>query len=410
MKTAILTIGTEILFGQIVNTNAAWLSKELQNLGYDVLYHYTVGDNPQRLKELLETAYRDCDLILTTGGLGPTQDDLTKNVICEYFGDEMVEFPEVRAWLERLFEKSGYKWSENNLTQAVFPRQAKILENPVGTAPGFMLEKNGRIIFSMPGPPREMTKMFTDHIKPYLAAHTDGHLFYRILRFYGIGESMLETVLLPLIDGQDDPTIATYAKEGEVSLRITSKRPTEQEAEAAVDEMIEKVKELAGEYLYSCDDEELSSVLAKTLIERRITISACESCTAGLFAATLAETPGISEVLECSLVTYSNEAKMREAGVSAGTLEKYTAISEQTAAEMADGLYEKTRSDICVSITGVAGPEDINEEQKAGLAYIGVRYKGETRVIRMQTRNLGRKHNMRLFMLRMMSEVYRSVK
>ena len=410
MKTAILTIGTEILFGQIVNTNAAWLSKELQNLGYDVLYHYTVGDNPQRLKELLEVAYRDCDLILTTGGLGPTQDDLTKNVICEYFGDEMVEFPKVREWLEALFRKSGYKWSENNLTQAVFPSRARILDNPVGTAPGFMLEKNGKVIFSMPGPPREMTKMFQDQIKPYLAAHTDGHLFYRILRFYGIGESMLETVLLPLIDGQSDPTIATYAKEGEVAVRVTSKRATEEEAARAVDGMITKVKELAGEYLYSCDDEELVDVLAKTLLEKHITISACESCTAGLFTSTLAGTPGISEVLDCGLVTYSNEAKMREAGVKAETLEKYTAISEQTAAEMAEGLYEKTHSDVCVSITGVAGPDDINEEQRAGLAYIGLHKDGQTKVVRMQTRNLGRKHNMGLFVLRMLSEVYKTVK
>lgn len=410
MKTAILTIGTEILFGQVVNTNAAYLSKELQNLGYDVMYHYTVGDNPARLKELLGIAYRDCDLILTTGGLGPTQDDLTKEVICEYFGDEMVEFPEVRKWLTELFANSHYKWSENNLSQARFPSKAKILANPTGTAPGFMLEKNGKIIFSMPGPPREMTKMFTDHIKPYLKEHTDGHLFYRILRFYGIGESMLETKLLPLIDDQTDPTIATYAKEGEVSLRITSKRAIEEEAVKAVDEMIEKVKAIVGEYLYSCEDEELVDVLAKTLLEKRISISACESCTAGLFTTTLAGHPGISEVLDSGLVTYSEEAKMRELGVKKETLEKYTAISEQTAREMADGLYEKTGSDVCVSITGVAGPDDINEEQKAGLAYIGLRYKGETKVIRTQTRNISRKHNMGYMVLRMLSEVYHAVK
>ena len=410
MKTALLTIGTEILFGQVVNTNAAYLSRELQNLGYDVLYHYTVGDNPGRLKELLDIAYRDCDLILTTGGLGPTQDDLTKNVICEYFGDEMVEFPEVRKWLEGLARNTHFVWTENNYTQAVFPSRAVILDNPKGTAPGFRLEKNGKVIMSMPGPPREMKAMFQDHIKPYLQAHADGHLYYKIIRCYGIGESHLETVLLPLINDQTDPTIATYAKEGEVSLRVTSKRATLDEAKAAVDKMVDQVKELVGEFVYSCDDEELVDVVGKTLIEKNISISCCESCTAGLFASTLANVAGISSVFDSGLVTYSPDAKIRELSVKKETLEKYSAESPEIAAEMVEGLAEKTGSDICVSITGVAGPDDLSPERPAGLAYIGVRWQGKTTVIEFRGRNINRQNNRARMVLRMLHEVYIRIK
>ena len=410
MKTALLTIGTEILFGQIVNTNAAWLSKELQNLGYDVLYHYTVGDNPGRLKELLGIAFRDCDLILTTGGLGPTQDDLTKNVICEYFGDEMVEFPEIRKWLDSLAASSHFKWTENNYTQAVFPSKAVILDNPKGTAPGFRLEKNGKVIMCMPGPPREMKAMFLDHIKPYLASHADGRLYYRIVRCYGIGESHLETVLLPLIDSQTDPTIATYAKEGEVSFRITSKRPTEDEARAAVEEMIGKVNDLAGQYIYSYDDEELADVVGKALIKKNISISCCESCTAGLFAATLADTPGISAVFDSGLVTYSYEAKKRELGVKQETLDQYTAESPEVAKEMAEGLAAKTGSDLCISITGIAGPEDLSPEKPAGLAWIGITWQGRTEVAEFRQRNVNRQNNRHRMVLRMLNEVYKRIK
>lgn len=411
MKTALLTIGTEILFGQVVNTNAAYLSKELQNLGYDVLYHYTVGDNPGRLRELLDIAFRDCDLILTTGGLGPTQDDLTKNVICEYFGDEMVEFPEVRKWLESLAASSKhFKWTENNYTQAVFPSQAVILDNPKGTAPGFRLEKNGKVIMSMPGPPREMKAMFLDHVKPYLAAHADGHLYYKIIRCYGIGESHLETVLLPLINDQTDPTIATYAKEGEVSLRVTSKRPTEAEAKAAVDEMIGQVDKIVGEYIYSYDDEDLFDVVGRTLIEKNISISCCESCTAGLFASSLANVAGISAVFDSGLVTYSPEAKIRELGVRKETLDQYTAESPEVAKEMVEGLAAKTGSDICISITGIAGPEDLSPERPAGLAYIGVCRKGKTEVVEFRGRNINRQNNRGRMVLKMLSEIYKRIR
>ena len=364
MKTAILTVGTEILFGQVVNTNAAYLSKSLQNLGYDVMYHYTVGDNPGRLKELLDFAYHDCDLIITTGGLGPTQDDLTKEIISEYFGEKLVEYPDQLKILTDHFKNSRYKWTENNRKQAWFPENnCTVLANPHGTAPGFMISKNGKNIIAMPGPPREMTEMFETHVKPILESKRDSVIYYKIIRTINLGESSMETILLPLIDGQTDPTIATYAKEGECSLRVTSKRPTYEEAKAACDEMIGKVNDLIGEYIYSYEDEDLLDVVGRILKEKNITISCAESCTA-----------------------------------------------EEVALEMVTGLKKKTGSDLCIAITGVAGPEDMSPDKPAGMAYIGISYKDETRVVKVWRGNRGRFWNRNFFVLRMLNEVYQSIK
>ena len=410
MKTAILTVGTEILFGQIVNTNAAFLSHELQNIGYDVMYHYSVGDNPGRLKELIAFAFHDCDLILTTGGLGPTQDDLTKEVIAEAMGDVIVENEECMKALLKRYEKNGRPMTPNNLKQANMPSRAKVLPNDAGTAPGFALEKDGKLIISMPGPPREMKRMFELQVKPILESMQDSVMYYKILRTFGLGESSMETVLLPLIDGQTDPTIATYAKEGECSLRIASKRATKKEAAAAVDRMIEDVNQLIGEYIYSYDDEELIEVVGKLLLKKHITVSCAESCTGGLFAAALTDIPGISEVFERGIVTYSNRAKMEELGVKSETLDKFGAVSPETACEMAAGLAEKTGSDLCISVTGIAGPGGGTSEKPVGLVYIGISYKGQVNVIELKGRNVNRKWNRNYAVLAMLNQVYRLIK
>ena len=411
MKTAILTVGTEILFGQIVNTNAAWISQQLQNMGYDVMYHYSVGDNPGRLKELIHFAFHDCDLILTTGGLGPTQDDLTKEVIAEAMGDTIVENKECMEYLISHFEKHGYKLTPNNLKQAYMPSRATVLPNDAGSAPGFALEKDGKMIIAMPGPPREMTRIFEKQVKPLLEAKQDSVIYYRLIRTIGLGESMMETELLPLIDGQTDPTIATYAKEGECSLRVASKRPTREEAMAAVDEMTDKVTEIIGKYIYSYDDEDLINVVAKLLLEKNITISSAESCTGGKFAAALCEIPGISEVFERGIVTYSNRAKMEELGVKAETLEKHGAVSPETAEEMVRGLAAKTGSDLCISVTGIAGPGGGSEEKPVGLAYIGLSCKGEVKVVKhMRASSGGRKWTQNSVMLSMLHQVYELIK
>ena len=409
MKTALLTVGTEILFGQIVNTNAAWLSQQLNDLGIDVMYHYSVGDNPKRLEELIHFAFHDCDMIITTGGLGPTQDDLTKEVIAKAMGDRIVRNEQCLRDLKSHYD-NGRQMTENNLKQADMPSTAIPLPNTQGTAPGFWLEKDGKIITSMPGPPREMTDMFNKQIKPRLEKLQDSVIYYKILRAFALGESKMETMLLPLIDNQTDPTIATYAKEGECSLRIASKRPTLADAQKAVADMEAKVLGIIGDFVYSCDDEELIEVVGKLLIEKNISVSCTESCTGGLFAGALTDIPGISAVFERGIVTYSNRAKMEELGVSAETLERFGAVSPETAVEMADGLQKKTGSDLCVSVTGIAGPGGGTEEKPVGLVYIGIAYNGKTEAIKSQYRNVNRRWNRNYAVLNMLWQIYKRIR
>ncbi len=409
MKTAILSVGTEILFGQIVNTNTVYLSQQMNMLGFDVMYHYTVGDNPKRVEEMIDLAFQDCDLILTTGGLGPTQDDLTKEVACKALDDTLVMMDDVLEEITKYFKTLGREMTENNKKQAIMPSRATVFHNDAGTAPGFALEKDGKYIICMPGPPREMKRMFQKSVVPFLQSMIDGALYYRQIRFFGIGESMLETQLLDLIDNQTDPTLATYAKEGECSLRIASKRATEEEAEHAVDEMLEMVKERVGHYIYSCDNEELAQVVADRLMEQGLTLSSAESCTGGMFASTMTDIPGISQCFDRSLVTYSNQAKMEELGVSAGTLEKFGAVSEETALEMVEGLKRVSGSDVCISVTGIAGPGGGSEEKPVGLVYIGFSYGDKKICKKIQMRNVNRSWNRHYTLLCMLNVIYRNI-
>ena len=400
---------TEILFGQIVNTNTVYLSQQMNMLGFDVMYHYTVGDNPKRVEEMIDLAFQDCDLILTTGGLGPTQDDLTKEVACKALDDTLVMMDDVLEEITKYFKTLGREMTENNKKQAIMPSRATVFHNDAGTAPGFALEKEGKYIICMPGPPREMKRMFQKSVVPFLQSMIDGALYYRQIRFFGIGESMLETQLLDLIDNQTDPTLATYAKEGECSLRIASKRATEEEAEHAVDEMLEKVKERVGHYIYSCDDEELAQVVADRLMEQGLTLSSAESCTGGMFASTMTDIPGISQCFDRGLVTYSNQAKMEELGVSAGTLEKFGAVSEETALEMVEGLKRVSGSDVCISVTGIAGPGGGSEEKPVGLVYIGFSYGDKKICKKIQMRNVNRSWNRHYTLLCMLNVIYRNI-
>lgn len=409
MKTAILSVGTEILFGQIVNTNTVYLSQQMNMLGFDVMYHYTVGDNPKRVEEMIDLAFQDCDLILTTGGLGPTQDDLTKEVACKALDDTLVMMDDVLEEITKYFKTLGREMTENNKKQAIMPSRATVFHNDAGTAPGFALEKDGKYIICMPGPPREMKRMFQKSVVPFLQSMIDGALYYRQIRFFGIGESMLETQLLDLIDNQTDPTLATYAKEGECSLRIASKRATEEDAEHAVDEMLEKVKERVGHYIYSCDDEELAQVVADRLMEQGLTLSSAESCTGGMFASTMTDIPGISQCFDRGLVTYSNQAKVEELGVSAGTLEKFGAVSEETALEMVEGLKRVSGSDVCISVTGIAGPGGGSEEKPVGLVYIGFSYGDKKICKKIQMRNVNRSWNRHYTLLCMLNVIYRNI-
>ena len=409
MKTAILSVGTELLFGQITNTNTVYLSQQLNMLGYDVMYHYTVGDNPDRVADMIELAFEDCDMVLTTGGLGPTQDDLTKEVACKAMGDELVMMDDVMEELEAYFENLGRKMTENNRKQAIMPSRATVFHNDAGTAPGFALEKDGKYIICMPGPPREMTEMFEKSVVPFLQSMSEEVICYRMIRAFGIGESRLETDLIDLIDNQTDPTLATYAKEGECSLRIASKRKTREEAMKAVDEMLEKVKEKVGEYIYSCDDEELVQVVCKKLMEKGLTLSSAESCTGGMFAAAVTDIPGISAVFQRGLVTYSNQAKMDELGVKAETLEKFGAVSKETAVEMVEGLKEVSGSDVCISVTGIAGPGGGSEEKPVGLVYIGFIYGDKKLCKKVQMRDTDRQWNRHYTLLSMLDLINKNI-
>lgn len=430
MRCAILTIGTEILFGQIVNTNTVYLTRELNHMGFDVLYHHTVGDNAARLKELIHETYKDCNVIVCTGGLGPTEDDLTKETIAEAFADKLEMHQESLVNLEAFANRRGWKEiTPNNYKQAMMPTKARVFQNDVGTAPAFALmgemdgagglisvkdnsevfDKEGlKIIVTMPGPPREMKWMWNTHVKPFLLGFSDKSLSYRVIRTFGIGESKLETVLLPLIDGQTDPTIATYAKEGESSLRIASQRSTKEEADAAVEDMLEKVREYIGKYIYSIDDEDLHQVVGRTLIEKGISISSCESCTGGMFSSKLVEIPGISQVYDRGIVTYSNRAKIEELGVSEDIINEYGAESPEVAAEMAKGLARVTGSRLCISSTGVAGPgnsQGPKGEIPVGDMFIGVYFDGEVHVKEMHTGRDDRVVNRNSCMLTMFDEI-----
>ncbi len=409
MKTSILAVGTELLFGQTVNTNATFLSDKLNHMGFDVMYHFVVGDNPARLKEKLAEAFRDTDLVILTGGLGPTQDDLTKEMVAEYMGRDMYLDKEVIRQLEGFFEKRGRKMSENNIKQAYLPEGCTPFYNASGTAPGFALSADGKTAICLPGPPREMKWLWDNGVREYLEQFMEKKMFYRVIRTIGIGESDLETLLMPVIDGQTDPTVATYAKEGECTLRVASQRDTIEEAESAVSEMISRIDSLAGEYIYSYDDEELKEVVVRILKEKGLKITSAESCTGGLFPASITDVAGASEVMSSAYITYSNESKIKELGVPAVLIDRYGVVSPQVAEAMAAGAKARAGADIAVSVTGYAGPE-ADPGHEAGEAYIGYAIGDVTGHDAVNTSRNDRKWNRNYILLRMLKAVYQLIR
>lgn len=409
MKAAILTVGTEILFGQIVNTNATFISKRLNDMGIEVMYHYTVGDNAKRLESLLHEIMQECQLIITTGGLGPTQDDLTKDIVAKVAGDKLVIHKPSLDKITEFFKATGREMTENNIKQAYMPSKAKVLTNDYGSAPGFMVKVDNNIIMCMPGPPREMEPMFVNYGEKYLRELSEDAIYYQFVRTIGIGESMLETKLLDLIDGQTDPTIATYVKEGEAYLRVTSKRKTIDEAKKAVDNMIEKIQAKIGEYIYCVGNVNLSEVVVDLLKAKGLKLASAESCTGGLFADAIISIPGTSDIFDRALVTYSNKAKMEELGVKSETLEKYGAVSEETAREMVNGLAKVSKADICVSVTGIAGPDGGTLDKPVGLVYTAVRFNDKVVVKENKFRNTGRNSIRKRSVLTMLDMIYKTI-
>ena len=408
MKSAIISVGTELLMGQVTDTNAVYLSQQLNALGIDVMYRYTVGDNDGRLSEVLDLAMKDCDLILTTGGLGPTEDDMTKETVTKYMGDTLAVHQPSRDALMKMAEERHHKFTENNLKQTLMPTRAEVFDTDAGTAPGFALSNDqGKTVVCLPGPPREMKRMFERRVRPWLLPKQDSVISYQTLRIFGKGESRVETDILDLIDAQTDPTIATYAHEGECSVRVASKRKTLEEAQDACRKVSEQVRERVGDYIYSDDGRSLPEVVGEKLLSRGISISCAESCTGGMFAAALTDVPGISEVFERGIVTYTERAKNEELGVSEKTLAEETAVSPNVARQMAEGLQKKTGSQVCVSVTGLAGPSGGTKEKPVGLIYVGCTYNGTTVVKKLLTLNMSRSWNRRYAVLSMFDTVNR---
>lgn len=377
MRAEIITVGTEILLGDIVNTNSQYLAKELADLGVEVYYQGTVGDNEERLLQSLEESLNRSDMVITTGGLGPTKDDLTKETAAKFFNQELVL--DERSWnkIEIYFNKLGRVPTENNKKQAYFPKDAIILENSNGTAPGAILRKGKKTIIVLPGPPREMKQMFEESVKPYLKNLTNEILVSKTLRFYGIGESSLEEEIIDIIKEQSNPTVAPYAKDTEVTLRITAKATSKEEAINLINPVVHKIQDRVGSYMYSEGDISLEDTVAEILVNKNLTISVAESCTGGMVSSHLINYPGISSVFMEGCVTYSNEAKMKSLGVKKETLDKFGAVSEETAREMAEGIAKRHNTNIGLSTTGIAGPEGGSEEKPVGLVYFGIYINGK---------------------------------
>ena len=377
MRAEIITVGTEILLGDIVNTNSQFLAKELANLGVEVYYQGTVGDNEDRLLESLEESLNRSDMVITTGGLGPTKDDLTKETAAKLFNQELVFHEESWCEIEAYFNKLEKVPTENNKKQAYFPKEAIVLKNNNGTAPGAILKKDNKTIIVLPGPPREMKPMFEESVKPYLQYLTDDILVSKTLRFYGIGESSLENAIIDIINEQSNPTVAPYAKDTEVTLRITAKAISEEVAMDLINPVIDKIEDRVGQYIYSQGESTLEDTVAEMLVNKNLTISVAESCTGGMVSSNLINYPGISSVFMEGCITYSNEAKMKSLGVKKETLDKFGAVSEETAREMAEGIARRYNTNIGISTTGIAGPEGGTKEKPVGLVYFGIYINGK---------------------------------
>ncbi len=370
MNCELISVGTELLLGDILNTNARYLSEELALCGVDVTYQCTVGDNRQRLLSALDSAFRRCDTVILTGGLGPTPDDLTKEVCAEYFSCELEMNEEIANEITEYFALRNRPMPQSNLKQALVPKNAVVLHNKNGTAPGLIMEKEGKRMIILPGPPSEMEPMFSFYIKPYFLNRTKSIIKSHTVRTFGIGESAMSERVQDLLAGKN-PTVAPYAKSGEALLRVTAKAETEAEADALAGTVLTKIKDRLGDYIYGIDVASTEEALCRILKEKNLTVAFAESCTAGLCAKRLTDIPGASQVFHCGVVSYSNDIKESVLGVKKESLEKHGAVSAAVAREMALGVKKLSGALIGVGITGEAGPTS-GDGKPVGLIYIAV--------------------------------------
>ena len=386
MVCELISVGTELLLGNIVNTNTQFLAEKCALLGLSMYHQVTVGDNRERLTQVIRTALDRSDIVILTGGLGPTEDDLTKEVCAEVMGFSLAEDPHTRQMIESYFKNNIYKEiPDNNWKQAIVPQGAIVLDNHNSTAPGLILEKDNKTAILLPGPPNELIPLFNEQVYPYLEKLRPEVIRSQMVKVCGIGESQVEDKLLDLIDSQTNPTIATYAKTGEVHLRITASAATTEEADSMIKPVVKEIKKRLGDAVYSTkENESLEMAVVRLLKKNGLTVTTAESCTGGMLAARLVNVPGVSDVYREGYITYSNKAKRRLLDVNKSTLKKYGAVSEQTAREMAIGGVFANGADVCVATTGIAGPDGGTEEKPVGLVYISCYLKDKVTVERFQ--------------------------
>ena len=393
MKTCeIISVGTELLLGDILNTDAQFLAQELARLGFGVMHQSVVGDNHGRLLASLELAAQRSDIIILSGGLGPTPDDITKEVTCEFFSKELVLHEESLRRMTRYFTSKGIEMSESNKKQAMLPADCVVFENNNGTAPGLGMEKNGRHILLLPGPPRELKPMFFESAVPYLKRFSDKIIISHNVRTFGIGESAMSQLVEDLL-AKENPTVAPYAKDGEALLRVTAMADNETEAEKLCAPVLKEITDRLGDFVYGIDYTCLEEAVVAMLREKGMKLATAESCTGGLIGKRITNVSGASAVFDCGIIAYSNEIKNKILGVSEDDLKKYGAVSEQVAKQMAAGVLELSGADIAVSVTGIAGPASDGTDKPVGLSYIGLATKDGVQVKKLMTGRNDRDYN-----------------
>lgn len=368
----IIAVGTELLLGNIANTNAQFISKELSTLGVNVFYHTVVGDNPERLQKAVAIARTRADIIITTGGLGPTCDDLTKQTLAEAFGKKLLYHEESAKRLEAYFQKLGRPMTDNNYQQVMLPEDCTILENDRGTAPGVTFTADDCVVIMLPGPPFECEAMFLKQAAPLLQTMSEDMMVSRTLRVYGIGESAAEALLVNQMNALKNPTLAPYAKGGEVELRITAKAKNEEEARALIAPVEEEVRSILGDKIYGADVSSLEEVCSDLLSKAGLTLGTAESCTGGIVAKRMTDLPGASKIFVGSVVSYTNSIKNKLLNVPADLLDRQGAVCADVAVAMAKGARAALSCDLAVSTTGVAGPGPDERGNPAGLVYVAL--------------------------------------
>lgn len=374
----IIAVGTELLLGNIANTDAQMISQALSQLGINVFYHTVVGDNPDRLKKAVAIAKDRADILITTGGLGPTFDDLTKQTLAEAFDRKLIRNEEEMAKLHAFFEKRGTPMTKNNEQQAYLPEDCTVLTNPWGTAPGCAFEAEGKVVIMLPGPPRECKPMMYERAMPYLKKFVDATIVSHEINIFGMGESAVEDKIKCIAEKMENPTLAPYAKEGQVVLRVTGKAENEEKADALTRPVIEQVREILGDVIYGVDAISMENKVATLLKEKGKTLATAESCTAGLLSKRITDIPGTSSVFLGGVVVYSNEAKENLLGVPHQLLEDFGAVSRECATTLSRNVAQLFASDIGVGITGIAGPDGGSEEKPVGTVYVSVSAEGRT--------------------------------